>query len=116
MEIPTAGRRNRASGSSACKALPFLTLALVVLLGASWAKASRYDLHAAPSPYFSKSVKIARIFFVNGLGDLPFALSVAKQRLPEPDWSGLAPLPAHFKAPRAAPLPFQRFRAPPTAV
>lgn len=116
MGIETVGRQNRARGSSACKTLPFFTLALAMLLGAAWAKASRYDLRAAPSPYFSKSVKIARILFVNGLGELPFALSAASPRLHGPDWSGLAPLPAQFTAHGAAPLPFQRFRAPPTAV
>ena len=106
------GPRNR----PALRMLAVLALAGAVLFGASWAKASRYDLRAVPSPHFSTSVKIARVLFLNGLGDEPLALVAENPLLPGPDWSGVAPLPAPVTAIGAAPLPFQRFRAPPTAI
>jgi hypothetical protein len=96
--------------------LAVFALAAVVFLGATWAKASRYDLRAIPSPYFSKSVKIARVLFLNELGDEPLALAAANPRMPGPDWSGIAPLPDPVASIGEAPLPFQRFRAPPTAI
>ena len=104
------GLRNR----PALRILAVLVLAGVVLFGASWAKASRYDLRAVPSPHFSTSVKIARVLFLNGLGDEPLALVAGNPPLPVPDWSGVAPLLAPVTAIGAAPFPFQRFRAPPT--
>jgi len=114
MGIELPGRMNRSLGRSALHAPAVFALAATVLFCAAWAKASRYDLRAVPSPYFSKSVKIARILFVNGLSDEPFAMAAANPQLPEPDWNGIAPLPAPVTAIGAPPLPFQRFRAPPT--
>lgn len=90
-----------------------IALAAVVLLGATWAKASRYDENALPSPHFSASVKIARVLFHNGPGDESQALIAAHAHLPEPDWSGLAPLPAQVESPGNPPLPSQSLRAPP---
>jgi hypothetical protein len=91
-------------------------MAAVVLFGATWAKASRYDLRAVPSPHFSKSVKVTRVLFLNWLGDEPVALAATNPRMPEPDWGGLTPLPAPMAATGAAPLLDQRLRAPPTAI
>jgi len=98
---------------SALRALVFVALAGVVVFGATWAKISRYDERALPSRHFSASVKIVRVLFHDGPGDEPQALVAANARLPEPDWNGLAPIPAAVAASGEPPLPFQTLRAPP---
>ncbi len=70
-----------------------LVALVFVVLGATWAKASRYSEQAFPSPHFSTSVKIAQAPFHNGLGDEPQALISAGAKLPEPDWHGYAWFP-----------------------
>ena len=97
----------------ALRRLAFLAVAALVVFGATWAKASRYDLHALPSPHFSASVKIARVLFHNGPGDEPQALIAANSRVPEPDWDGLAPFAEQAEAAGEPPLPSQSLRAPP---
>lgn len=91
----------------------YLALTAVVLFGGIWAKLSRYDVHAFPSPHFSTSVKVARALFHNGLGDEPQALIESNASLPEPEWAGFAPLPEQAEIAGAVPPPFQTFRAPP---
>jgi len=88
-------------------------LAALFLIGVTWAKVSRYDLRALPSPHFSSSVKIARVLFQAVPGDEPQALTDAGANLPEPEWNGLAPRPASAAIAGVPPLPFQAFRAPP---
>src|SRR5208282_4360518 len=115
MGINRPGRGNTSRGRSAPRTSALLLVAAVVLFGATWAKASRYDLRAVPSPHFSKSVKIARVLCLHWLGDETDALAAANSELPEPGWSGIAPLPSPETAAGATSLPFPRFRAPPTA-
>lgn len=91
----------------------FVALALAVVFGAAWAKASRYDWNAAPSPHFSASVKIARGLFHSGVGDEAQALIAVNAHVPEPDWSGPAPIPVPVESPGNPPLPYQALRAPP---
>ena len=91
-------------------------MAAALLFGVAWAKASRYNVNAVPSPQFSASVKIARALFHSAPDDDSQALIAASARLPEPDWSGIAPLPFRLEMPGSRSLPFQALRAPPTHV
>ena len=91
-------------------------MALALLLGSAWAKASRYNLNAVPSPQFSSSVKIARSLFHCVPDDDCQALIQAATRLPEPDWSSIAPAPPLPELPCNRSLPFQALRAPPSLV
>jgi len=116
MRIESPRRRSGWHGGPALTTLAALAMVAVVLTGTTWAKASRYDLRAVPSPHFSKSVKMARVPTLEGLGAATDALAAVKSAIPEPEWSGIAPLPAPETASGAIPLPFPRFRAPPTAV
>src|SRR5271170_7590677 len=86
MRISSLRRKNRLTGKPARRVVAILALAAVVVFGATWAKISRYDARALPSPHFSTSVKIARVLFLNGLGDEPQALIAANEILPGPDW------------------------------
>ncbi len=95
------------------RAVAFISLVVVVIIGASWAKASGYNEQAFPSPHFSTSVKIARALFYSGVGDEPQALIDAGAKLPEPDWDGYAPPPEQFEIAGATRLPFQALRGPP---
>jgi len=106
-------RLNTVTAKPAQRVAAILALVVVVACGATWAKVSRYDQNAFPSPHFSTSVKIARALFHNGLGDEPQALIDAGARLPEPDWDGFAPLPEQLEIAGSTPLPFQALRAPP---
>ena len=113
MAIPTLQRQNRVTWRGARRATVLFALAAVVLYGVSWAKVSRYDLRALPSPHFSASVKIARVLFQTALGDEPQALIKAGASLPEPEWSVLAPVSQQVEMAGAPPLLFQALRAPP---
>ena len=90
-------------------------MALVLLFGAAWAKASRYDSNAVPSAQFSSSIKIARALFPSTPDDDSQALIMAAACLPEPDWSGIAPVPAALLSPGNPPLPARALRGPPVA-
>jgi len=94
----------------------FFAMAIVMAYGATWAKVSRYDERALPSPHFSTSVKIARVLFHNSTGDEPQALIAAGAVMPGPEWGGLAPLPAEPAPAGSPPLLFQPLRAPPSLV
>jgi len=62
----------------------FLLLAVSLVFGSTWAKASRYDRNAAPSRHFSTSVKVARVLFQKCVNvDAPAILAVAIA-FPEP--------------------------------
>jgi hypothetical protein len=115
MGILPVPRKLSVPSRSALRALAFVALAGLVLFGATWAKISRYDERALPSPHFSTSVKIVRVLFHDGPCDGPQALIAANARLPEPDWNGLAPFPEAAAASGNPPLPFQALRAPPAA-
>ena len=97
----------------AVRRLLLLGLAMAMLFGATWAKTSRYDETALPSPHFSSSVKIARGLFQGDPGHEAVALIVERENLPRPDWSGLAPLPTQEELPGNPPRRFQALRAPP---
>jgi len=97
-----------AIGSALC-----IALAAALVLGAAWAKASRYSENASPSPHFSASVKIVRGLFHAVPGDDSQALIAAAAQIPEPDWSGLAPVHAPALSPGNPPLPARAFRGPP---
>jgi hypothetical protein len=90
-----------------------VALALAVVCGAAWAKASRYDEHALPSPHFSTSVKIARALFYDGPRDEARALMATRAHVPEPDWNGPAPAVVSVESTGNLPLLFQALRAPP---
>jgi|SRR5271168_1386347 len=113
--MATRKQPDRTRGGIAAQAATCLLLAAMMLFISTWAKASRYDLRAVPSPHFSKSVKMARGLFLNALGDEPVALTAANPQLAEPQCGGAAPAPLRVTADGAAPLPFQRLRAPPSA-
>jgi len=113
MQTSALRRQNPVTWKRAQRTVAVFALAAVVVCGATWAKVSRYDGRALPSPHFSTSVKIARIFLQNGLGDEPQALVDAGASLPEPDWNGFAPVPDPVAIAGAPPLPFQALRAPP---
>jgi len=66
-----------------------------------------------PSPQFSASVKIVRVLFPTVPVDESQALIAAQAHIPEPDWAGLAPLPASAVLPGNPPLPSRAFRGPP---
>jgi len=113
MGTPAAQKRNRLAGWAALRQAAFISLALVLGVGAAWAKASRYDTHALPSPHFSTSVKVARVLFHNSLGEDAQPIIAANCCLPGPDWSGIAPLPVEPVAAGTPPAAFQSPRAPP---
>ena len=113
MRILVPAQPNAVTAERARRLAAVLVLVLVVVFGAIWAKVSRYDEHAFPSPHFSKSTKIARTLFQNGLGDEAQALIDTGAKLPEPDWDGYAPLPDPVEIAGATRLPFQALRAPP---
>ena len=104
------------SGISEClrQYVAVVALTVVLVLGSTWAKTSRYDKQAAPSPHYSTSVKIARVLFQSGLGDEPQALIEAGASLPEPNWNGFVPEPESATIAGAPPVPFQALRAPPS--
>jgi len=113
MPIPVLQRQFPVTWRRARRAAVLFAVTAVVLYGVTWAKVSRYDLRALPSPHFSASVKIARVLFQTALGDDPQALIKAGASLPEPEWSGLAPVSQQVEMAGAPPLPFQALRAPP---
>jgi hypothetical protein len=114
MQTSAIQRTRHVSAKRAVRLAAFFALAAVVVFGASWAKVSRYDLRAVPSPHFSKSVKVARVLFHSGLGDEPQALIAAGANLPEPDWNGFTPLSPQFEIAGAPPQLFVALRAPPS--
>jgi len=113
MRILVPAQPSAVTAERAQRVAAVLALALVVVLGAIWAKVSRYERHALPSCHFSKSVKIARGLFHSGLDEEPQALLDSAASLPEPDWAGFAPLPEQVEISGATRLPFQALRAPP---
>lgn len=116
MRTSALQRQRPLSGKPAFRLAAFFALAVVVVLGASWAKVSRYDLNALPSPHFSTSVKIARVLFHSGPGDEPQAMIAAGASLPEPEWRGFTPLPPQFEVAGTPPQLFLALRAPPSVL
>jgi len=106
-------RKNPGTEKPKLRVAVFMALAAVIGFGSIWAKASRYDAHAMPSPHFSTSVKLARVLFHNGLGDEPQALISTSLGVPRPDWNGIAVLGVRPLVAGTPPLPFQSLRAPP---
>jgi len=116
MPVRPIPRKVPARAKSPLVAVSFIALALALVFVSTWAKTSRYDLHATPSAHFSTSVKVARVLFLkfNVLSSAPAIPPAAPLQVLEPSERRLTPLAEAVEGHGILTvLQFPPFRAPP---